>query len=516
MSGSGPVLMIGWDAADFTLVERLCAEGRLPALASLRASGYSGRIGAEPLLFAGGVWPTFYTGKPVPWHGIYHNRLWRADEMRFEMASAERLPEPPFWERIDKRLRVAIVDVPMTVAPPRPINGVHVAGFGTHDLLVRGSYPRSLWWRIRARFGAPRLTPELFGPQSAKSLLRLRTSLLAATEQMTEISEWLLAQGSWDLFLIVLGAPHRGGHYLWDLSQVDSGAVDGETRTRLESALAEVYQACDRAVARLLARSARDVRVLVFAAHGMGPNTGWSDRLPDVLARMRESRDGEPLGHPFGFRVKTILPTALRRALAALPRSLRDRVLAPWQGRKRAWSATRYFPLDMDHAGYVRMNLKGRERYGVLDPGEYDTVCRELAAALHSLRDPSSGEPIVERTYGMSDLASDDAPYRDLLPDLVITWGRISAIGSPEIHWANGRQIRWQDPVRLPSGRSGNHRSGGWFVAAGNGIPSGSAGTGHDLVDLVPTLHRWLGVASPTDLHGHPIPELVGSTDPAP
>src|SRR5262249_15176533 len=115
MAGGTPVLMIGLDAAELTLVERLCDEGKLPTLTALRQHGCVGALEAEATIFAGGVWPTFYTGKRVPWHGIYHDQLWHCEKMRFEMAHDPWLSAAPFWEMLDRDCRIAIVDVPMVL-----------------------------------------------------------------------------------------------------------------------------------------------------------------------------------------------------------------------------------------------------------------------------------------------------------------------------------------------------------------------------------------------------------------
>jgi hypothetical protein len=61
-------------------------------------------------------------------------------------------------------------------------------------------------------------------------------------------------------------------------------------------------------------------------------------------------------------------------------------------------------------------------------------------------------------------------------------------------------------PQRLPSGRSGNHRSLGWFVAAGPGIPAGTRLPVQDILDLAPTALHYLGQEIPSSLHGTRLP----------
>ncbi len=511
MKKKTPVLMIGLDAAEVTLIERLCAEGKLPTLQSLRERGCFGSLEAKATIFAGGVWPTFYTAQDVPWHGVYHNKLWRHETMRCEVVNDQWLPAKPFWEILDQEAyRMAIVDVPMTVSRPKLMNGIQLAGWGTHDLIVKGAWPSELWPQLEKEFGSAMMPAELFGPQNAKTLLNLKEALLQATEQMTRLSESLLVREAWDLFFVVLGATHRGGHYLWDLSQIDQTGLSPETLQILEQALVDIYQACDRAVARLIKKTPAEAKVLVFAVHGMGPNRGWSDRCPEILSKIQQANQDVPAKTGLLYSLKQVIPWQLARQITTrLPQPVLNRLVSLWSAGMFDWNTTRYFPLPMDHAGYFRINVKGREPEGIVEPGlEYETVCRELEAAFRSFHDIETGKPIVDKVYRMDDLAPREAPYREVLPDLVITWRDISAIQSPGIHSEKYGEIRWDTGGKLPSGRSGNHQEKGWFVAVGDGITPATRAEEHRTIDLVPTVFQWLGAEPGQDFQGKPIPVL--------
>ncbi|HEX6104913.1 MAG TPA: alkaline phosphatase family protein, partial [Gemmatimonadales bacterium] len=328
MSATHPVVMIGVDAAELELVRRLAADGTLPTLARLLDTGSAGALAGDASLFAGGVWPTFYTGRDVAWHGLYHNKLWRQERMRCEIAEAEWFPDPPFWERLDTGFRLAVLDVPMTVATPKAVNGISLAGWGTHDVIARGAWPASLWGDLVRAHGEPAMPAELFGAQSPRTLERLAADLTAATEQMGQIGAELLGRERWDLFLLVFGAAHRGGHYLWDLSHVDAGALPPDRRRRLEAALAGVYGAVDQALGRVLARAPSDARVLVFAVHGMGPNTAWADRCADILSRIQSGGAGAPPKRGLLYAIKRRLPWPLVRAVTTrLPASVQAKLV---------------------------------------------------------------------------------------------------------------------------------------------------------------------------------------------
>jgi predicted AlkP superfamily phosphohydrolase/phosphomutase len=508
-----PVVMIGLDAAELTLIERLCAEGVLPTLQSLRDRGCFGPLASDASIFAGGVWPTFYTAQAVPWHGIYHNILWRPERMRCEVVNDTWLPERPFWEGLDPdAYRIAVIDVPMVAGVPRAVNGIQVAGWGTHDVIAKGAWPPDLWRQLETDFGPPLMSSAIQGPQSAKTLLRLRDLLLETTDQMARLSASLLAREAWDLFVVVFGATHRGGHYLWDVSQFDGAHVPVNARRILDRALVDLYQACDRAIAQLLERAAADARILVFAVHGMGPNPGWVGRCPEILSRIQPGPQGARGRPGLLHRLAKAIPRPLKRQLkgriARRSQGTLDRI-SLWYANAHDWTEHRCFPLPMDLAGYLRINVKGREARGIVEPGpEYRALCEELHDAFLSFRDVATGRPIVDRVYRLDDLAPPDAPYRELLPDLVIAWDGVSAQQSRAIHSPRYGEMRWETDERLAYGRSGDHRERGWLLAAGEGIDPATRVEGHHIRDLVPTVFRWLGARPHATFQGRPIPAL--------
>lgn len=499
-------------------MRRLAAEGRLPNIATLLGRGVTGVLRGGAEVFAGGVWPTFYTGLPVAAHGLYHNKLWRQERMRCEMAGGDWLPDPPFWERLRGRgRRVAVLDVPMTVAAPKPLDGISLAGWGTHDVIARGSWPGSLWRDLARKHGRPRMPAELFGAQTPGTLASLAADLRAATAQMGDIGAALYRREPWDLFLLVLGATHRGGHYLWDLSQVEAASVVEEPRRRaLEAALTEIYREVDTAAGRLLALAPPEARVLLFALHGMGPNTAWADRCPEILDRILfGSRGGPSAASPAPragllYALKRRVPWALVRGVTTrLPAGVQGSLVKLWSGRMFDWKVTRAFPLPMDHAGYVRINLRGREPAGIVEPGaEYDALCDQIASGFLGFRDAATARPIARRVHRVADLAPETAPARHRLPDLVVEWDDVAPGSATVIRSDRHGELRWST-ARLPSGRAGNHRPGGWFIAAGPDLEPGMATAEYPIVDLAPTVYRWLGLDPDPALAGTSIPELT-------
>src|SRR5690606_4074010 len=510
VSARRSVLLLGLDAADADIVDALMAAGRLPTLSRLREQGLWGPLDSPAGLYAGGGWPTYSTGRAIASHGLYHDKLWRAERMRVEVASPDWLPVRPFWEALPD-LRVCIVDVPMVLGPPRPVNGQYLAGWGTHDRVGRGSWPQHLWRWCERRHGRPVMPPEHFGRQTPRSLGALPRALVDATRQLGAVAADLLRRDDWDLACIVFGATHRAGHYLWDRA----GAGPGR-------GLVDVYEAVDDAVASVLACAGDDTLVVAFALHGMDANPGWSDLLPAILTRLAQQRWGTSPRSGLLYRARRAVPFHWARPLLKrLPDRARHALVRVWSRRMFDWKTTRFFPLPMDHAGYLRINLRGREAAGVVEPGaEYDALCAELSELLSSLRDADTGEPIVRDVVRAWADAPDGAPGRALLPDLVVRWAGPTAGATRKLASTMLPGFSYDVPPDLPSGRSGNHTDRAWFIARGPGVPAGGRAAGeHHIVDLVPTALHHLGVPAPPEFEGtaidltHAAPDAAVSRD---
>jgi predicted AlkP superfamily phosphohydrolase/phosphomutase len=506
-----PVILLGLDAAEIDVVDRLVAAGRMPNLARLRQGGRWGRLQTEPPHFLSLVWSTFFCGTRLGDNGWYFNKIWNPDRQRLQYLDPSWLPVEPFWQALDPSYRLAILDLPYATELPTRSNMMVLNGWQCHDDFGHNALPPELWSRLSQRHGRPSMTPEVFGPQTAATLLAQRQEVLAGNRQFADICHDLLANDRFDLFLAVFGLVHRGSHYMWDLSQIELDGVDDSTRALLQAGLDEFYASADEALGRVLGAAPADARVMVFALHGMGRNDGWYEILPQILERIHRGRTGTPARPGLLYRLRQALPwTLVRQVTRRIPMAWNKALVPLWSRRMRDWSTTRYFALPMDYNGYVRLNLKGRELEGCVDPEDADGVIEELNAALCSFRDLTTGKPVIRGTVKVDDLIPPDAPRRRFLPDLVVLWD------PPGPVWASSGlvseqfgEIRWPRGRKLASGRSGNHTPHGWFVAAGPGIRPGPSSRTHDTADLMPTVFRWLGAAQPAHFVGQPIEELL-------
>jgi predicted AlkP superfamily phosphohydrolase/phosphomutase len=281
----------------------------------------------------------------------------------------------------------------------------------------------------------------------------------------------------------------------------------------LFQSLFNIYAAIDRELGTLCTGLSDDVTVLIVSGDGVRPNhCGWH-LLPAVLERLGYIRSPVAATADQGTAsatsllgwVKRLLPSGARRLIAnSLPWRLRDQLGARFQAAAIDWSHTRAFTLPTDLEGCIRINLKGREPQGIVEPGrQYTELCQEIREHLEELTNPATGAPAVRHVWLRDDVFP--GSLQEHLPDLIVTWNDeapIAALTSPRLGLVEEVS---------PDPRTGTHSTSGFLLAAGTGIPEGHQDQGH-LLDVAPTVLHLLGLASTHhSIDGRPMPMLTSA-----
>ncbi|HUR86739.1 MAG TPA: alkaline phosphatase family protein [Solirubrobacteraceae bacterium] len=486
------ICVLQFDAASVAVLDRMLAEGRLPALAGLIERGRRVELRTPADHFAAGAFHTLYSGIELGDHGLFYPFQWDAASQRARYMTA--FPAPPaVWEQLaGARLRTLAID-PYESRPPEHWEGTYVCGWQFTDRVVlpRWSLPRDAGARLARRHKRGPHATEIFGRPTARELLALREKLVAAPDRVATAAVDLLGREAYDLAWLTFSAAHLAGHQFWDLSQL-AEAPGARERALLSSALADVYEAVDAACARVLGALTPNTDVIVTSAVGMDVNTSRADLLPPMLAAVLS---GGPLPAGDGAGAIWSLRAAIPpRARGAIARALPDRVALELTARLELrgvdWSQTAAFAHPADNQGYIRLNLRGRERAGIVDPAEAGDLLARIAEGLRTFCDPD-GARAVART----DVAADHHPgaRSGQLPDLVVQWSERPATKLAGVH-----SETFGDVLRrgTGSGRSGNHTPGdAWAVVA----PGASAARTPDrrprLADVTSTVAAVCGVA---------------------
>lgn len=157
------------------------------------------------------------------------------------------------------------------------------------------------------------------------------------------------------------------------------------------------------------------------------------------------------------------------------------------------WSGTRAYGIGLNG---LYLNLKGRERWGVVDPSERDTLLNELRAKLLAVRDPADGQPVMRAIH-----RSDEAyrgPFVHRAPDLIIGYRR-------------GYRCSWAGSLGTLSKRVIDDNDKAWSAdhcMAAEEVPGVVFATkpivhnAPSLIDLAPTILEEFGLTPPRTMAG--------------
>jgi len=542
------VLAIGVDSMDWAAFRPALDAGALPNLAALRARAASAAIDSRDALRSEALWTEFATGRSAASQGYWGMASFEPADYDARMQGMPAL-EP--WWALGDALPVVSLDLPERGVISPAVTGAQVVAWGAHAPgFARTSLPAGLLTELDERFGPhPAFARESDPLWYSPDYLRNATgALVAGAGTRAEVLCDLLDRvPDWRLAIAVWSEEHSGGHFMWH--GVDpSSPVHGAPTAELAAAeLMRIHRAIDAAVGRAVA-AAPDATVVLFSLHGMTPNR--TDlmtfvMLPELLHRLHGLRPA--LRMPTGGagpvvpdpgiqwvdlvashfaddprralrnRIKRATPRRLleaaRRAAgrpghrpgvlaATIPPETPFEVARPgpaphapdympvWWYRHR-WPEMRFFAVPSFTTGLVRVNLRGRERDGIVDPADYRRTCEEIIEVVSQARCARTGRPVVESA---SLPRADDPGAPGGVPgDVEFVWSApVDAIEHPHA----GRI----GPV--PMHRVGEHSGAGFVLIAGPDVAPTDLGT-HRAVDLAPTILELLGVRPPDGLHGH-------------
>jgi hypothetical protein len=538
------VLAIGLDGYEVSLAERYMAEGQMPAMADLRKRSARFLLDEGPARHAGLPWEHVASGLSPEGAG-------RWSPVEFDPASYTAWQDgaqfAPWWE--ETNLRVVVFDPPFVdLRSARNTQGI--VAWGSHNAgAVRAARPTPLVAEFVQRFGDYPAVEWTYGtpwPSASRSRLMGET-LSHALDVRGCAAQWLATERfpEWDLFFVVAGELHGGVEGLWHGVDPGHPLNTHPSAAPAATALLDIHRALDRMVGRLV-NAAGDAIVITFNMGGMGPNncdvqsmvllpellyrhafghallklppawTATPNRLPildeqDSWDTVRESWVPEPPGKSLTAATAGNLRAVARRLpepVKSLLKGVRS-AASDWRSRhapprrlvqdvdwmpsyryRHHWPRMSAFALPSFLDGRIRINLRGRERHGIVELSRYEETCRTLETLLGECRDSRTGEPAVatiERASTANPLALASSES-----DLLIVWRDVAAaLEHPRLGLIG--------PV--PLRRTGGHTRNGIAYLAASGLEPGERGV-HSSSDVAPTIVHLLGAQPTARLNG--------------
>ena len=506
------LLVIGLDGATYDLIKPWAEQGLLPTMHKLLAEGTAGELRSTVPPMTGPAWTTFMTGKNPGQHGIYDWIYRHKDSYDVSPTTAKQCLDATIWSLLsDAGRRVCVFNVPMTY-PPKPVNGLMISGMPAPSTKVTITYPPTLLAEIEQEVGAYLLYPDPGQAYSDAGVDAFLDRLYRTTETRLKVLEHLRGREDWDFFMLVFNGTDTVQHAMWKHMSPKHPLHDPTRFAKYGDAILRYFQFVDKALGEIVAGLDENTVLMLMSDHGFGPfhkfihvnnwlrKHGWLKIKRSPKAALKAALFN------LGFAPMKVYNMLMAFGLGALKREV---VRGKGQGMLKTlflsfddvdWPRTVAYSLG--NVGQIRLNVRGREPQGCVDPAEYEPVREQIIARLWELRDPKTGEKVVQEVYRREEIYH--GQHLDQAADIVFIPTRMEYFGFGEYEFGSNEIVE-----SMKRGISGTHRPNGMFLMWGKPVKSGVWLQGAALPDLAPTILHVMGEAVPADMDGHVLTEAL-------
>jgi predicted AlkP superfamily phosphohydrolase/phosphomutase len=482
----GKAVVIGLDGVAWHLLDPLIEDDVMPRLGAIKAGAAWGELTSTVPTYTPPAWTSAVTGVNPGRHGIYGFYAGNAQAERQELMHAGRIRSATLWEMANaQKATTGIYNLPLSY-PPQALDGWMISGMmtpGFSEKIQGFAHPSELADEVLS------WAPGYQVDTSANWERDYRDDALcvrafAVLEQRKTVLERLLQQRPVDIVFSVLESPDRLQHVYYRYLDRSSPLYGTSEGAAIRPALLRCYRLMDDIVGLLDDYAGGSGAALVCSDHGF---TAWESSVHTnaLLERWGYLRI-KPAAKAMQTKLaRSMVPLAKRALPARLAREAKGATFAAID-----WSKTKAFASPIPQQG-IFINLKGRERFGCVEPVELETLKDEITAALTSLTGPD-GRPLVDVVHRseqvFSGQALEGAP--DLLP--VMRDHRFE-LDDEVFH-----KEPFHDLSHLPRGV---HHPAGVIAVRAPEVNRGAHLEG-SVMDVTPTLLHLAGLKVPDDLDG--------------
>ncbi|HVP57859.1 MAG TPA: alkaline phosphatase family protein [bacterium] len=516
------VLILGLDGATWDVLGPLARDGTMPNLAGFLERGVCSELASQIPPVTATAWSSFVTGLNPGKHGVFEFLLRRRGISEKLVSARNPFGEVPvnstlrdgvpMWELASRAgLKSVVIGVPITY-PPRQINGYMISDFLTPYGKRDFTWPPSLLDDLEARFGPYKLYHrEVY---SRRGVNRVIDELFDVLKFNIAVTRHLARSVDWDLFISHFWGTDRAQHELWHILDEHHPRHDAKEAAVCAPRLKQFYALLDQGLGEII-KDAGKAEVILASDHGFGPIHTFLAFNIWLLERgyLKLKRDPATLAKRLGYSLG-LTPVLFYRLSMALGLA-RLRLSGGFHSRQRMQMLLNRFFLSLDNVDWARtraysrgnygqiyVNLRGREPWGSVSPGEeYNEVRASIKRDLVASREPFSGDPLFDKVWLREEIY--DGPYVEEAADIVFLPRdmRYKALGTLDF-----TSSRFAFPVY---GNSGDHRMNGIFVGLGNEFRRGAKLDKAALVDIAPTVLYLLGLPVPRQMDGRVLAEAI-------
>ena len=502
--------VVGFDGATWRFLRPLIDRGEAPNFARLMAEGAHGELRSTIPFQSAAAWVTFMTGKNSGRHGVYMFQDYDALSYSYvgRTANSRYFSGQTIFDIVSQMGgRVGALRVPMTY-PAWPVNGFLVSGFPTPGDTPESFYPADL----RSELGSSGIYDESdFRTLSTEQQV---ASLDAQMDRMSDLVGALIGREC-DLFTVVHRVPDPVHHFFIKFVDQRTPAYDAEEAQRWGDVVDRFYRKMDEALGDVLDRLGDDETLFVISDHGgaitpprqLNLNV-WLAKQGLLTVKPRAKSARERL-YALNQRLMPARVRALLRRRA--PRAVQGELRGMWKGLQEidfGRTQAYHFPMKCPPLAGIVINLRGRQPEGLVSPENYETLRSEIMRDLQHLRDPRTGDMIVDAVFRREDLYHGE--FMERAPDIVV-WCHGMYKEGPLAQGPLVGEVPFDEILQVP----GSHDEKGILLAKGPAIAANRTVEGASLIDMPPTILHAMGLPVPRDMDGRVLTELFTEGTPA-
>lgn len=459
------VLVIGLDAMSWNVIEPLIGDGKLPVIKRLMEDGVWGNLESCIYYFTSPAWKCYSTGKNPGKLGAITNWTFDKVEKKLSLISSTSFKSKELWDILGIHgYKCGIVNMPFAF-PPKTINGVLIAGL----LSPEKGYTHPAELEKRLQEFKYKIYPKSDIITDGEKALLERKELI---KKRFFVSSKLLEESDFDFFHLTVFYTDEIQHYYW--RQMEEGDL------KYGNAIEDCWKVVDTEIGKLLEMVNEDCYIFIVSDHGA---TG--------------------LKRVFGLNVWLKLRGYLDLKRTSLKRKIFNIILGKTSSKSKTvrnlmanrlvrtvnWKKTKAICF-VQNCVYITASE------------DYAGVREELIEAIKDIRDPESGERIVEDVKRKEETFKGE--YLNMLPDLIIVPKEGYRLfgyplgGSTCDLWDFPRRRSW----------SGYHRLHGTIIARGPHIKRGKRINKATIYDVAPTILHIFGVPIPRGIDGRVLREI--------
>ena len=268
------------------------------------------------------------------------------------------------------------------------------------------------------------------------------------------------------LFFFYFSSLDLNGHMMWRLTDPQHPSYDAAKAAQYGGALEEFYEQIDQVLGEVLPKLDENTTLLVLSDHGFAPyrhsfnlntwlaNNGYITRKPGGSGDSSE---------PFA---------------------------------DVDWSKTRAYGIGLNG---LYINVKGREKDGIVDPAQSDALLREIRDKLLAVRDPKDDSQVITRI----DLASEvyQGPYARSGPDALVGYNRGYRAGWQTILGAFPPDVLEDNTNPWSGDHCMDYTKVPGVLLTNRKVPAGAPA----LTDIAPTILSEFGITKTKDMMGQSV-----------